>query len=98
MGKIHLTFMALMALMAGLILAGVCVLSGEAYAQQSMTSATRSGHIEDANGAAINGATLTVTQLERNQTFTATSNREGYFRFLYLPVGRCQLTAEAAGF
>ncbi|HKX31077.1 MAG TPA: carboxypeptidase regulatory-like domain-containing protein [Blastocatellia bacterium] len=72
--------------------------AGQTAAQQSMTSATLGGHVEDANGAAINGAALTVTQLERNQRFTLNSDAQGRFRFLYLPVGRYRLSAEAAGF
>src|SRR5262245_46591594 len=83
-----------------LILTMIClgVLAGPIAAQQSMTSATLGGQVEDANGAAISGARLTVIQLERNQSFTLNSDAQGRFRFLYLPVGRYRLSAEAGGF
>jgi Carboxypeptidase regulatory-like domain/TonB dependent receptor len=68
------------------------------FAQQSVTSATLSGHVEDANGAAINGASVTATNLDRNQSATTTSDTQGRFRFMYLPSGRYQLKVEAAGF
>jgi hypothetical protein len=77
------------------------VLSGSlafTFAQQSMTSATLSGHVEDASGAAISGAAITTTRLDQNQTFTATSDAQGRFRFLYLTVGRYQLKVESQGF
>jgi hypothetical protein len=67
-------------------------------AQQSVAFATLSGVAEDANGAAIGGATIAVTNLEQNQTRTITSDAQGRFRFLYLPVGNYQLKAERAGF
>jgi hypothetical protein len=68
------------------------------FAQQSITSATLSGHVEDANGAAIHGASVTAINLDRNQSTTTTSDSGGRFRFLYLPPGRYQLKVEAAGF
>lgn len=67
-------------------------------AQQSMASATLSGVAEDANGAAISGATITATNLDQNQSRTVISDAQGRFRFLYLPVGNYQLKAEHAGF
>jgi hypothetical protein len=68
------------------------------FAQQTITSATLSGRVEDANGAAINNADIKVTNLETNQTRTATSDAEGRYRFAYLPVGTYQLAVERAGF
>jgi Carboxypeptidase regulatory-like domain/TonB dependent receptor len=68
------------------------------FAQQSITSATLSGRIEDANGAAIHGASVTATNLDRNQSATTTSDFEGRFRFMYLPSGRYRLKVEAGGF
>jgi len=67
-------------------------------AQQSVTSATLSGHTLDANGAAVSGASVTATNLETNQRQTATSDEEGRYRFAYLTVGTYQLAARAQGF
>jgi hypothetical protein len=63
-----------------------------------VTSATLSGRVEDANGSAINGATITATNLETNRQQTATSDAEGRYRFAYLSVGTYKLSASAQGF
>ncbi|HEV8484407.1 MAG TPA: TonB-dependent receptor [Blastocatellia bacterium] len=67
-------------------------------AQQAVTSATLSGRAEDTSGAAVAGATVTVTNLERNQNWIAKSDERGRYSFLYLPVGSYQLKIEQAGF
>jgi Carboxypeptidase regulatory-like domain len=82
----------------------VCLLlftSGELqtiFAQQSVTSATLSGRIEDVTGAAINSAAITAINMETNGSLTTTSDSQGRFRFPYLGVGRYQLKAQATGF
>ncbi|HKC62555.1 MAG TPA: carboxypeptidase regulatory-like domain-containing protein, partial [Pyrinomonadaceae bacterium] len=68
------------------------------FAQQTVTTATLSGRVEDASGASLSGANLTVTNLETNQSRTATSDEEGRYRFQNLPVGSYQLIAEREGF
>lgn len=68
------------------------------YAQQAVSSATLSGRVEDANGAAVAGATITVTNLDQNQTYTGASDGQGRYRFLYLPVGGYQIKVERSGF
>ena len=67
-------------------------------AQQTVTSATLSGRVEDASGGVINGASLTATNLETNQKLTATTDSEGRYRFPYLQVGSYKLSLEAQGF
>jgi hypothetical protein len=67
-------------------------------AQQTVTSATLSGRVEDAHGGVVSGATLTITSLETNQKQTATSDGEGRYRFPYLQVGPYQLSVSAQGF
>ncbi|HEX8142079.1 MAG TPA: TonB-dependent receptor [Pyrinomonadaceae bacterium] len=69
-----------------------------ARAQQSVTTATLSGHVEDESGAGIVGANLTIKSLDTNQERTGLSDAEGRYRFSYLPVGPYQLTVERAGF
>ncbi len=68
------------------------------FAQQNVNSATLSGRTEDASGAMLKGATLTVTNTDRNQSWTATSDEQGRFSFLYLPVGNYDLKIEQPGF
>ncbi|HZB46600.1 MAG TPA: carboxypeptidase-like regulatory domain-containing protein, partial [Pyrinomonadaceae bacterium] len=67
-------------------------------AQQSVTSATLSGRVSDADDAAVGGASVTATNLDTNRKQSATSDAEGRYRFAYLPVGTYRLAAEAAGF
>ena len=69
-----------------------------AQAQQTITSATLSGRVEDINGAAIGGAQLTIKNLESNQQLTTESDEAGRYRFSYLAVGSYQLTIEHEGF
>jgi hypothetical protein len=67
-------------------------------AQQAVTSATLSGRVEDAHGAAVSTATVTATKLDTNQKQTVTSDQEGHYRFAYLPVGTYRITVESQGF
>lgn len=69
-----------------------------ARAQQAINSATLSGQVEDAGGAAVADATVTALNLEQNQTWTTITDRQGRYRFFYLPVGRYQLKLERIGF
>ncbi len=69
-----------------------------ALAQQTITSATVSGHVVDKEGASLSGAAITATNLDRNQSWTAMSDDQGRYNFLYLPVGNYRLKAEQAGF
>src|SRR5262249_20917686 len=72
--------------------AGLCA------AQQSVTSATLSGRIEDAQGAFVSGASVTATNLETQQQLNTTSDNEGRYRFPYLRTGTYDLRIDAAGF
>jgi hypothetical protein len=67
-------------------------------AAQNVTSATLSGVVEDANGAAVVGATLTATNSETNQQSTTNSDLDGHFKFPYLRVGNYKLTIAESGF
>ena len=67
-------------------------------AQQAVASATLGGRIEDTSGAAICGATIAITNIDKNQTSSATSDEHGRYSFLYLPVGSYRLRVEHAGF
>src|SRR6266478_3512527 len=56
------------------------------------------GVVTDPDGAAVSGATLTLTNLETNQTLTATTNESGIYNFNALPPSRYSLTVEKTGF
>ena len=72
--------------------ASICV------AQQSVTSATLSGRIEDMRGAVVSGASVVATNLETQQQTNTTTDDEGRYRFPYLRTGTYNLTTDAAGF
>jgi hypothetical protein len=55
----------------------VLIISGLGAAQQSVTSGTLSGRIEDAQGASVSGVTVTATHVETNHQLSTTSDAEG---------------------
>ncbi|MGH8715929.1 MAG: TonB-dependent receptor, partial [Burkholderiales bacterium] len=69
-----------------------------AQAQQTVTSATLSGRVQDVSGAVVSGASLTATNVETNQKQAATTDADGRYRFPYLQVGSYKLAVEAQGF
>jgi hypothetical protein len=52
-----------------------------AGAQQTVTSATLSGLVQDLSGASVTDAVLTATSLETNQKQLATTDLDGRYRF-----------------
>ena len=73
-------------------------LSMATFAQQTISSATITGRVEDTDGAMLAGVKITITSLDQNLNWTTTSDAQGRYRFLYLPVGSYQLKAEQTGF
>jgi hypothetical protein len=67
-------------------------------AQQSISSATLSGHVTDATGAAVAGVPVSVTSIARNQTFNVTTDAQGRYQFLSLPVGDYRVSISKSGF
>jgi hypothetical protein len=76
----------------------VFIVSSLGAAQQSVTSGTLSGRVQDAQGAVVSGVTVTATHLETNHQLTTTSDAEGRYRFPYLRTGDYDLKFEALGF
>src|SRR5205823_510568 len=68
------------------------------FCQQSVSGATLSGVVRDANGSSLSGAAVTAVNLETNRSSRETTDRSGYFRFQYLPVGSYQIKTEQPGF
>jgi hypothetical protein len=64
----------------------------------AQVTASISGKIEDASGMAVPGATITVKSLETGTTRTATTNEDGNFTILSLPLGPQEVKAEKTGF
>src|ERR1700678_2699594 len=66
------------------------------WSQQITASIT--GTVEDAGGAAINDATVTVRDTERGSSSTTKTTQGGVFNFSNLPIGTYEVKAEAPGF
>ena len=80
------------------ILASTLIGAQQVRAQQTVTSATLSGVVQDLSGAFVTDAVLTATNLETNQKQVATTDFDGRYRFPYLPVGAYRLSVNAPGF
>src|SRR5262245_48767751 len=64
----------------------------------AQVTGTISGRVEDATGAGVGGATVTVKSLETGAVRTVTTDDTGAYRVLSLPLGLQQVRAERAGF
>ncbi len=69
---------------------------GMAFAQSSTGSI--SGTVSDEKQAVIPGATVTVRNVDTGFSRTATSDGEGRYKFVNLPIGAYEVTIEAASF
>lgn len=56
------------------------------------------GLVTDPSGAAVSGASVVVTDIDRNVTLRSASNESGFYLVSPLPPGRYRLRAEKAGF
>ena len=76
------------------ILALVCAVTART---QAISGSIR-GTVTDGTGAVVTGAKITVTSAETGLQRSVTSNAEGAYVLLELPVGHYRLETEAAGF
>lgn len=65
---------------------------------QDLDDVTISGKVADATGAAIVGATVTATQIEKNIERTIVTDEEGRYRFIDLQPGTYKVRATSQGF
>src|SRR5579872_4300997 len=79
-----------------LVLALLFAATGKFTAAQ--VTASVSGRVNDTSGAAVTGATVTVTDLETGATRTAQADDAGNYLILSLQVGRYEVKAEKDGF
>src|SRR4051812_1257170 len=59
---------------------------------------TVTGQVTDPSGAAVAGATVTVQNLQTNETSVQTTSESGNYTVSYLIPGNYKVTAEAPGF
>ena len=74
------------------------LLPAVASAQSVTTSASLTGRVLDPSGAAVAGAPVTATNIDRNQVWTAETDQSGRFRFFSLPLGAYRVDVAAPGF
>jgi hypothetical protein len=74
------------------------VFTFQSYGQESINYASIGGRVHDPSGAVIDGALVTVRQIDTNSSHTVKTDREGAFRFPYLRVGTYEITVQHQGF
>jgi len=79
---------------------GVCVLAVLLLqpTARAQAAGTVSGVVEDASGAAVSGAAVTVTSLETGVSRVVTTGQAGAYTVLSLPVGLFEVKAAKEGF
>ncbi len=65
---------------------------------QDLDDVTISGRVQDSNGLAVVGATVTVTSVNTGEVRTLTADSDGHYRFLKLKPGTYKVKATASGF
>jgi outer membrane receptor protein involved in Fe transport len=75
----------------------LALVATSAFAQTSTTGSIE-GAITDPNGAAVKGATVTVTSPNLIKSQTATTGDDGRFQIGNLPPGQYKVSVEASGF
>lgn len=61
-------------------------------------TASISGTVTDASGAAISGAAVTATNADTGIAYTQTTNTQGYYSFQQLPLGTYTIQVQQSGF
>lgn len=74
------------------------VLAVSAFGQAQATGADLTGTVTDPNGAVVSGATVTVRNNAAGITRTTTTGDDGTYKFISLPPGEYEITAEATNF
>src|SRR5262245_36267523 len=72
------------------------VLTSSAFSQSSTGSI--GGTVSDERAAIIYGGTVTIRNIDTGFTRTASTDSEGRYKFVNVPIGRYEITAEAANF
>src|SRR5215467_15578026 len=56
------------------------------------------GNVTDTSGAVLPGVTVTITEVNTNISYTATTNESGYYTFSNLKDGTYKVVSELSGF
>src|SRR3569833_864297 len=66
--------------------------------QQTLTTATITGRVQDASGAVVPHANVFALQTASNQNYATLADGQGRFRLSFLPAGQYEIHARASGF
>jgi len=78
--------------------AGALSLSARLCFSQEFAHANVGGTVVDSSGARVPNATITANELRTGEHFSTTTNKEGEYNFLALPIGQYEVAAEAPGY
>ena len=78
-----------------LVVALVLLMCGQMFAG---VTASISGTVKDASGAAVAGATVTATNVATSIAVTQTTNGQGFYSFQSLPLGKYTVEVQQNGF
>jgi len=95
MGK-YLIIVSRLTLVVAVVVAGLNFVSLNVAGQQ-ITGSIR-GTVQDPSGAIVQAATITAKQLETGLTRATTTDRQGAYVLIELPIGHYQLEVHAQGF
>lgn len=79
------------------LLALLAILGGSAIVAYSVSGAVE-GKVSDPKGAAVSGASITITAEDSPQKFTGVTDKEGHFKVEGLPAGVYTIVISAPGF
>ena len=81
-----------------MMLFGVCCALSVRFVTAQVTTATFYGIVNDATGAVVPGAMVSLTNVGTSEVYRKVSDAAGEFGFQFLPVGTYTLRIEAQGF
>lgn len=82
----------------GLVLSAILSFAVPGLSQSQAAAADLSGTVTDPTGAVVSGATVTARGVGTGIARTVTTDAEGAYKFLSLPPGDYEITAEATNF
>jgi len=82
----------------GSLTAVACLLILSLPALGQTINGSISGQVKDQQGAAVAGATVAITNVDTGQKRETTTNDEGLYKVLSLPVGTYEVTVQKTGF
>lgn len=74
------------------------LLAASSAAFGQATSGTITGLVTDPSGAAVEGAKVTITEINKGVSFSTSSNETGYYTHARVPAGAYSLRVEKVGF